>query len=400
MCNESFRDGAARAPRPSFPGMSPTREGNRRTTLYTFLLLLVVVGAPVFLFLRPYALTLLLAAILAVITDPLYRRLRRRGLRAPFAAGLVTLAIFALVVIPVSLFTWAALQEAIALPAAISQSGILDFDALVERVRSWGPAARLLSDPEALEAQIQQTAGRAAAWVTNLVLAGVAQVPELLLHAGLALLGLYFLLVDGRRLSVWLSGKVPLPPQIVEVLRLSFRESAGAVVLAALAAAGAQATVTLLAFLALGVPAAFVAAGLAFIFAWVPLLGVAPVYLAGMAWLWVERGPWPMFFLFLCGAVAGVVDNIVRPAILRGRQQMHPMVSLVSIFGGISLFGIFGAFVGPILAAVLIALLEAWPSIARYAGVEVSDTGTPPEIDLPVTEALPSGPPPAAPPPS
>lgn len=381
--------------------MTPSREEerrDRRTTLYTFLLLLVVVGAPVFLFLRPYALTLLLAAILAVITDPVYRSLRRRGVRPSIAGGLVTLAMFALVVIPLSLFTWAALQEAIALPAALAESGILDIDALLAQLRAWGPTERLLANPEAFEAQVQQTLGRAAAATTNLVLAALAQVPEMLLHAGLALLGLYFFLVDGRSLALWLSGKVPLPPQIVEVLRLSFRESAGAVVLAALAAAGAQAGVTVISFLVLGVPAAFVAAGLAFIFAWVPLLGVGPVYLGGMAWLWMERGPWPTLALFLCGAFAGVIDNVVRPAILRGRQQMHPMVSLVSIFGGLSLFGIFGAFVGPILAAVLIALLEAWPAVARYTGIEVSDTGTPPEIDLPPTEVLPTGPPPAPPP--
>ncbi|MDP2305454.1 MAG: AI-2E family transporter [Pseudomonadota bacterium] len=374
--------------------MASAHERERRTTLYAFLLLLFAVGAPVFLLLSPYALTLLLAAIVAVLADPVYRRLRRRGLRPTVAGGLVTFAIFALVVIPTGLFVWSALQQAVGLPKAIAGSGVLDLDAHIARLREWGPARRLLADPGALEAQIQQTLGAAAATITNLVLSALAQVPELLLHSGLALLACYFFLVDGRRLVVWLSGKVPLPPQVLEVLELSFRESAAAVVLASLAAAAAQTVVTLVSFLAFGVPAAFVAAGLAFIFAWVPMLGVAPVYLAGMAWLWVERGPWFALGLLAAGCVAGVIDNIVRPAVLRGRQQMHPMVSLLAIFGGLALFGIFGAFVGPILAAVFIALLEAWPAVAAYAGIEVSDTGSPPEIDLPVHQALPTTPPP------
>lgn len=374
------------------------RDAERRTTLYAFLLLLLAVGVPVFLLMRPYALTLLLAGIVAVIADPIYRRLRRRGLRAGSAAGIVCFGIFALVVTPTTLFVWAALQEAVALPGALAGTGVLDIDAHIARLREWGPTRRLLADPAALEAQLQETLGNAATAVTNLVLAALAQVPELLLHAGLGLLGVYFFLVDGRRLVVWLSGKVPLPPQILEVLTLSFRESAAAVVLASVAAASAQTIVTLVSFLALGVPAAFVAAGLAFIFAWVPMLGVAPVYLAGIAWLWVERGPWFAVALFAAGCVAGVVDNIVRPAVLQGRQQMHPMVSLLAIFGGIAIFGIFGAFVGPILAAVFIALMEAWPSVAAYAGIEVSDSGSPPEIDLPVHETLPTTPSPAPPP--
>jgi predicted PurR-regulated permease PerM len=377
--------------------MATPRERERRTTLYAFLLLLLAVGLPVLLLLLPYALTLLLAAIVAVIADPFYRRLRRRGLRPGLAGGLVTVAIFALVVTPTVLFVWAALQEAAALPGALATTGVLDIDAHIARLREWGPLRRLLSDPGALEGQLQEGLGRAATTVTNLVLAALAQVPELLLHAGLALLACYFFLVDGRRLVVWLSGKVPLPPQILEVLQLSFRESAGAVVLASLAAAGAQTIVTLVSFLALGVPAAYVAAGLAFIFAWVPMLGVAPVYLSGIVWLWFERGPWFALALFGAGCVAGVVDNIVRPAVLQGRQQMHPMVSLLAIFGGIAIFGIFGAFVGPILAAVFIALMEAWPAVAAYAGIEVSDTGSPPELDLPVHETLPTTP---APPPS
>ncbi|MDP2315356.1 MAG: AI-2E family transporter [Pseudomonadota bacterium] len=377
---------------------SSERGGERRTTLVAFLLLLVAVATPVFLMVRPYALTLLLAGIVAVITDPIYRRLRRRGMRPYVAGGVVSLGIFLLVVTPTGLFTWAALQEAAALPSSLSQAGVFDIDALLARLHAWPPARRLLADPAATEAQLRDTIASAAATVTNLVLAALSQVPALLLHAGLALLGCFFFLVDGRRLLLWLSGKVPLPPQIVDVLFLSFRESAGAVVLASMAAASAQAAVTLVGFLALGVPAAFVAAGLAFIFAWVPLLGVAPVYATGMLYLWFARGPWDTLFLLLVGLGAGVIDNVIRPAVLRGRQQMHPMVSLVAIFGGIAVFGIFGAFVGPILAAVFIALLETWPTVAAYAGIEVSDTGSPPTIDLPVAEMPPTAPP--SPPPS
>lgn len=375
--------------------MASTRDRERRTTLLAFLLLLFAVGTPVFFLLRPYALTVLLAGIVAVIADPICQRLRRRGFGPRMSGLLVTLAIFVLVVTPTTLFVWAALQEATALPSAIASSGVLDIDAHLERLRQWGPARRFLAEPGALEAEIQQAMGSAATAITNLVFAALSQVPELLLHAGLALLGCYFFLVDGSHLTVWLSGKMPLPPQVIEVLRLSFRESAGAVVLASLAAAAAQTVVTLVSFLALGVPAAFVAAGLAFIFAWVPMLGVAPVYLTGIIYLWLERGPWLALAMFGAGCVAGLVDNIVRPAVLQGRQQMHPMVSLLAIFGGISIFGIFGAFVGPILAAVFIALMDAWPAVARYAGVEVGDSGTPPEIPLPVHETLPTHPDPS-----
>jgi predicted PurR-regulated permease PerM len=59
----------------------------------------------------------------------------------------------------------------------------------------------------------------------------------------------------------------------------------------------------------------------------------------------------------------------VRPLILQGRSKMHPLVSLVAIFGGIEMFGLIGIFLGPILAAVLIALLQLWPAVGQRFGL-------------------------------
>ena len=58
---------------------------------------------------------------------------------------------------------------------------------------------------------------------------------------------------------------------------------------------------------------------------------------------------------------------------LRGRSGLHPLIGLVAIIAAIDMCGILGIFVGPLLAAVLISLLEIWPEIAGRFGVEVSD---------------------------
>ncbi|MFN7147342.1 MAG: AI-2E family transporter, partial [Myxococcota bacterium] len=332
--------------------MIPTRDGLRRTTLITFLILLLAVGFPVFVMARPYALTLLMAAILAIICDRPYRRLRTRGWSRHWAAGLTTTGLVLLVLAPIALFTWAALQQAVALGAIVSEVEMLDVRGHVERLRAWGPASRLPIEPDELEEQLRTGVGRAGAWATGLVLSGVAQVPSILLHGALAVLACFFFLSDGKRLVAWLGGKLPLPPQILEVLQHSFKRSAVAVVLASMAAASAQAVVTLLTFGLLGVPAAFVAAGVTFVFAWVPFLGVAPVYLVGITGMLVAGHPVKALLLFLGGCLAGLVDNVVRPAVLGGQEQLHPMTSLVAIFGGIATFGLFGAFSGPVLVAV------------------------------------------------
>jgi predicted PurR-regulated permease PerM len=117
------------------------------------------------------------------------------------------------------------------------------------------------------------------------------------------------------------------------------------------------------------VPAAFLAAGATFLFAWIPLVGCSPVWLAGAIYLYAQDALLKAILMVVCGLMAGLVDNVVRPMILQGRSTMHPLVSLVAVFGGMERFGIMGILLGPILAAVLIALLQIWPEVAHRFGL-------------------------------
>jgi len=130
-----------------------------------------------------------------------------------------------------------------------------------------------------------------------------------------------------------------------------------------------------LSYLILGVPAAFLAAGATFLFAWIPLVGCSPVWLGGAIYLYSQAAILQAILMVVVGLMAGLVDNFVRPLVLQGRSKMHPLVSLVAIFGGIEMFGILGIFLGPILAAVLIALLQLWPEVGQRFGLLPGSTG-------------------------
>jgi len=72
----------------------------------------------------------------------------------------------------------------------------------------------------------------------------------------------------------------------------------------------------LLSYLALGVPAASLAAGATFLFAWIPLVGSSPVWLAGAIYLYAQDAMLKAILMVVCGLIAGLVDNFVRPLIL------------------------------------------------------------------------------------
>jgi predicted PurR-regulated permease PerM len=66
---------------------------------------------------------------------------------------------------------------------------------------------------------------------------------------------------------------------------------------------------------------------------------------------------WQGVFLLLWGVfVVSAADNIIRPWVVGGRVELHPMVLLFFILGGVEAFGFIGLFLGPVVASVLAAL--------------------------------------------
>jgi predicted PurR-regulated permease PerM len=65
----------------------------------------------------------------------------------------------------------------------------------------------------------------------------------------------------------------------------------------------------------------------------------------------------------LCGLVAGNLDNIVRPRLVGKDTEMHDLFVLFGTLGGISMFGLLGIIIGPIVAALFITIWEIYGDV-------------------------------------
>ncbi len=65
-----------------------------------------------------------------------------------------------------------------------------------------------------------------------------------------------------------------------------------------------------------------------------------------------------LFLLIYCVVIVSSVDNIIRPWVVGGRVELHPLVLLFFIFGGVEAFGFLGLFLGPVVASVLVAVFD------------------------------------------
>ena len=91
----------------------------------------------------------------------------------------------------------------------------------------------------------------------------------------------------------------------------------------------------------------------------VPLLGSWLIWLPCAVWL-MYQGDWgSAIFLILIGTlVVGTMDNIIRTYVLQSDAKLHPLLAFVSVLGGLQVMGLWGVFIGPIVASCLHALIQ------------------------------------------
>lgn len=338
----------------------------RRSGLYLFLLLLaalLIVGAAI---VAPFVIPVLLGVVLSIISRPLHVRLRRLGAGPRLASGIVVVGLVVLIVGPTAWFGFAAAKQGVAVGQALAENDSLSLDRIAGAVGKIPYAQDVLGAPDAIEKTLRAGTRSLGKRALALGVAIVSGAPAIVLQLFLALVTCYFFLVDGERFTRWILEKSGLDPVIARELGGVFRDTSFGVILSTMAAATAQAALMFAAYLLLGVPGAFLAAGATFLFAWIPVLGSTPVWVTGTLYLYLhDDSPAKAVVMLVLGGITGVVDNFIRPLVLKGRGGIHPLVSLVAIFGGIELFGILGVFFGPILAALLVSTVELWPLVRK-----------------------------------
>ncbi|MCH9024635.1 MAG: AI-2E family transporter [candidate division Zixibacteria bacterium] len=91
----------------------------------------------------------------------------------------------------------------------------------------------------------------------------------------------------------------------------------------------------------------------------IPIVGAFVVYIPAGIVLMIGGSFVKGFLIIGIGIIIiSQVDNVIRPLLISGRTSIHPLLLFFSILGGISLFGLLGLILGPLIAAVFITLLQ------------------------------------------
>jgi len=328
----------------------------------------------------PIAKELFLATILAGVLSPVQRGLARRlrGRRG-LAAGLLTITVVVILLGPLATLVTFVVRDGSDAVRFVSDTARSDH---VAEILAWLPAAvhdvitdalgRLPRDLGEAVGQLDVKGGQAA----------VAVGARFALHATFMVIALFFLLVSADELVGWLDSVSPLRRGQTRELLAGFKKVALAVIVSTILTAAVQAVAALLGYLVAGVPNPVFFALVTFFVAFVPAIGAAVVCLVAALLLFVTGHPYMAIFLAAWGlGVVGLVDNIVKPLLIKRGMELHGAVVFFSLIGGIAAFGAIGFLLGPLVVALFLALVRMYHR-----------DFTPGETRVPAVPGLPSTP--------
>jgi len=332
---------------------------------WTLLVLTVISLALLTRIVQPFAAALFIAAVIAGAISPWYERLaaRLRG-RRQIAAGLTTTAILLVVVLPLASISVVLAKEisdgATYVRTTLRSEGVQGLTndlprplrALAEKV-----VAQLPQGQDDLQDVAQQQGGRAAAAVGGVLKTTWGVVIQLVMM----LIAFFFFLVDGPQLVDWFEDVMPLGRGQTRRLLGEFRRVSVAVIVSSVATAAIQAAVALVGYLIARVPNPFFFGIVTLIVALVPAVGAGAVVLASAAIMYLGGHSYSALFLVLWGVFAvGLIDNVVKPFLIRGGLELHGAVIFFALLGGLAYFGPVGLIAGPLVVSFFLAVIRMW----------------------------------------
>ncbi len=304
---------------------------------------------------------LVLAAVLASTTYGWHRWLTRRlGNRPRVSAMLMTTGLVVLLLGPIAGIVAVIVREAIYVAQVIQQSiETGGYQALIERLPEWlePPASRLAESIRTFDLGEEAAAG-------GVTIAGFVKdvftiVTRVLFGLAMMLIAYVALLLEGPRLLDWAKGVSPLSRGPTAELLDDIRRVSRSVLSSSLLSALSQAVVAGIGYLIAGVPAVFFFAFVTGVAALVPAIGTAIVTLPIAGVLLATGQTWQGIFLLLYWAlVISLVDNLVKPLVVRGGMRLSTSLVFFSLIGGLLAFGPMGLLLGPLSVTFFLAMVR------------------------------------------
>lgn len=361
--------------------------------LAVFALLFVLVAR----LLMPFFTIILWAAILYVLLDPAYVRLagirkakllgkRPRPLRRAVVAGLFSVLAVLVIVVPLGLLIYLLMRQssqvlgdildflranpylfkgklsaplAVPLPEAVSAPpGASPLASLGDFLFSVSGGTIDLGNIDLWKLSVESLRANQSA-IINFSTALARNIGGFAIALAFMTFTLYFFFMDGHYLLGIFVRAIPIKNEYMQKFIRSFKETTRQLIRGNLMVALIQGGIAFVLYAVFRVRGALLLSVMTAVCSFIPMIGAGTVWLpVGVAYAFMTDPIKGVVLLLLSGGLISLLDNFYRPILVGGPIKIHPLPIFFAIVGGVSIFGINGLIIGPLVLALFFAALD------------------------------------------
>ena len=336
-----------------------------------FFALVVLLLYQIGLMFKPFVFSALWAGLLAHWAFPLHLRLTKLCAgKEMLSAALLTVGAMAIVVVPLVVMGVMLVREA----------GVAE-----QEIRIWVAGGGLQRLPEELATipiiggwlksalagsatpafSLEQSVMTGVKELSQFLIGGMGGLLKntfaLIVNFFMMLLILFFLFKDGQQWLSVLYDLIPMEESHKSKILVRLDQTIRAVVKGVLVTAIVQGLLAGMAYLALGVPFPMGLTALTIVVAPIPFGGTGLVWLPVALYLfWVGMAGKALAMLAWGIGVVSMVDQFLRPWLIGQDVQIPVLLLVLSVLGGLALYGLLGLFIGPILVSLLMTAVQIY----------------------------------------
>jgi predicted PurR-regulated permease PerM len=315
------------------------------------------------LMLRPFLGVLAWAVVLVIVFYPVHKNIASRIRRRSWSALVSCVLVVLVVVLPLAVLVAAVIQELTKvvpnLPANLSQV-FSQQPAILGRLSQW-VQARFGLDILGFQDFFIQQLRNVSEGLLGASFSLVGNVVSSIVKAFFVIFTMYYLFRDADKIVNKLPDALPLDREQSEALIFRTHQVVSASVYGVVTIAALQGLLGGLAYWILGIPSPILWAVLTAFVCMIPIAGSFLVW-APLAIYLIATGHWTKaVLLVIWGALAiSTIDNLLRPKLVGTQTRLHELFIFFSVLGGISVFGLLGIVLGPVVLAITLGLLQTF----------------------------------------
>ncbi|MGE5894472.1 MAG: AI-2E family transporter [bacterium] len=336
---------------------------------FALIVLSLIFGYLAYLVMKPFLIPIMWAVVMAILFYPLYAFLGKY-IKWKAIASLLTLVVIVLLIIgPFSYMI-------ISLGAELSQlSSQIEETKIDELIRTFERHYLVAGFLEALQKTFgireidlvkifQTNLSTISAAILELISISVKNAAVAAINLILMIFSLFFLLKDGPDFIQKINGYLPFPEVHRERLTSKIKDMVISTIYGGVTIGICQGIAGGIAFYLLGISSPVFWGMMILFMSFVPALGTfsiwAPAALILILQGHVLKG---VILVFIGIFIISMIDNVLKPLIIGSRTKMHTLIIFFSILGGISLFGLIGLIMGPLIIVISISIFEIFRHI-------------------------------------